>query len=408
MLAWIIPAVPVAISALALSGVLPLSNASLYLIGGLAAGLGLAAVRLRHAIVLILASIFASLFASEALVLGIEYATIRPREFTVTQTAPYFVADDRLRTRILPDAVTQESMRFTTGEFTYEKVTYTSDPSGRRTTPNRKTIAPQAHALFLGCSFTFGQGVADDATLPAQFARYSNGYFQAYNDGVPGAGPSQAYLRLLQPETFDEVRPREGIAIFSFIPDHLNRVAAYKLSRLLYIAGSPLFRLDEAGNLDGPFYVADDPDLKVRLDRYTTAWDASPTIRRLLRKTQPPYRSEREAIDVAVRVLAEARAAYDAQFEGTFYVLIWPRNRNHYADYGYLLKAFENVGIPLLLPEPLPAGDGARIHPWDQHPSAAEYAWVAQEILRLVPEFSINEEGLSSQETGGNPRGTVD
>jgi hypothetical protein len=62
--------------------------------------------------------------------------------------------------------------------------TYHFDAEGARVTP--PALAGADMYLFIGDSFIFGQGVPDDQTLPAQFARANDFKVRAVNLGVPG------------------------------------------------------------------------------------------------------------------------------------------------------------------------------------------------------------------------------
>jgi hypothetical protein len=73
------------------------------------------------------------------------------------------------------------------GEPVYRQ-TYHIDADGARATP---TAPPGADLyLFLGDSFMFGQGLADDQTLPSQFARLNDYKVRTVNLGVPGNSPN--------------------------------------------------------------------------------------------------------------------------------------------------------------------------------------------------------------------------
>ncbi|HOY33233.1 MAG TPA: hypothetical protein PKW80_15240 [Bacteroidales bacterium] len=82
------------------------------------------------------------------------------------------------------------------------------------------------HAIFLGCSLTFGFGLDFDGTIPFLFENKNPG-FRSYNYGVTGYGPHQMCL------FFDEginivndsaVPEDSGFCIYTFINDHLDRL----------------------------------------------------------------------------------------------------------------------------------------------------------------------------------------
>jgi hypothetical protein len=267
----------------------------------------------------------------------------------------------------------------------FQDVEYTVDAKGRRTTENPNPDLSERHALFFGCSYTFGMGLPTESTLPSRFAEASKGRYRAYNYAVAGWGASQTYLILDDDSVFDDVTPASGIAIYGFIPDHLSRSTPYKLSRLIAIDHSPLFRLSPNQKLIGPFRADDDDDLASWMYWYARAEAESPLVRQSLRVRDVSYINEHQAMDIVVRLLRESSDKYLKRFpDGRFYVLIWPRVDSKLNDLGYLIKGLKDAALPTLRVPPLPDETRARIHPRDGHPSADEVDWVARQIQSLV------------------------
>jgi hypothetical protein len=117
------------------------------------------------------------------------------------------------------------------GNDTIYHVRYSTDSLGRRISEDTlvtDTIGSmnKKHALFLGCSLTFGEGLNYTSTIPFLFEQRNRDY-QSYNYGNRGWGPHQMAL------LFDEgvntinrsvVKESNGSAIYTFLEDHLNRV----------------------------------------------------------------------------------------------------------------------------------------------------------------------------------------
>ncbi|MEI6128295.1 MAG: hypothetical protein WCQ99_17240, partial [Pseudomonadota bacterium] len=59
---------------------------------------------------------------------------------------------------------------------------YTIDEYGRRLTPGLNEWGKDFFILFFGCSFTFGEGLQDNETLPFYVSEYA-GRYRAYNYG---------------------------------------------------------------------------------------------------------------------------------------------------------------------------------------------------------------------------------
>lgn len=101
-------------------------------------------------------------------------------------------------------------------------VTYTITADGTRATPK----APEGADiyLFMGDSFMFGQGLSDDETLPAQFAREADFKIRAVNFAVPGYAPNQL-VRALEIGRLDTLKGQPVKAVMTWIiPAHLARV----------------------------------------------------------------------------------------------------------------------------------------------------------------------------------------
>lgn len=98
------------------------------------------------------------------------------------------------------------------------------DSLSRRVTPVADNLAakPDRYALFFGCSFTYGDAVHDNETIPYYFQKNNPG-FQAYNYGFFGYSPRHMLARLQHQEVAKQVIQKQGIGIYTYIEDHVNR-----------------------------------------------------------------------------------------------------------------------------------------------------------------------------------------
>ena len=94
---------------------------------------------------------------------------------------------------------------------------YRTDHYGRRMTP----AGEKKNILFLGCSFTFGQGVNDEETFPYLVGKKTG--LRTYNAGIPGASPTMVLKRIREDEFPGPVSDAETTVIFTVIPDHIMR-----------------------------------------------------------------------------------------------------------------------------------------------------------------------------------------
>lgn len=114
-------------------------------------------------------------------------------------------------------------------EVVYD-VVYNIDERGNRITPldDLKTYRESNNAiLFLGDSFTFGEGLNDNETLSYFLQKFSNR--PALNTGMHGYGTHQA-LRILEDNELYHSRTKDfdvTSIIYRALPDHVNRAAGY-------------------------------------------------------------------------------------------------------------------------------------------------------------------------------------
>lgn len=91
----------------------------------------------------------------------------------------------------------------------------------------RATLAAPQGAdtyLFLGDSFMFGEGLADDETVPAQFARLAGASVRTVNFSASGYAPNHL-VRAVEAGLLDQYKSAKLLAAVTWvIPDHLARV----------------------------------------------------------------------------------------------------------------------------------------------------------------------------------------
>ena len=117
------------------------------------------------------------------------------------------------------------------GKDTIYNVVYVRDSLGRRIPETKEEIENiydinnKKHALFLGCSFTEGEGLDYFSTFPFMFEQL-NPEYKSYNYGVRGNGPHDIALLFNNAKIINQsaIKEKDGFTLYTFIPDHLNRV----------------------------------------------------------------------------------------------------------------------------------------------------------------------------------------
>lgn len=110
-----------------------------------------------------------------------------------------------------------------TGEIIYD-VTYSTNENGWRKIPSSNANSKKCF-LFFGDSFTYGEGLNDDETLPFFFGKEMKDY-QIFNFGLHGYGPHQALALILSGEVERVLSDKkcESInALYESLIDHIRR-----------------------------------------------------------------------------------------------------------------------------------------------------------------------------------------
>ncbi len=102
---------------------------------------------------------------------------------------------------------------------------YSFESHGLRVIPAAKSNS-ENFLLFLGCSFTWGEGVSDENTFANQITKGFSG-FNGFNLGMGGYGPN-SNLAVLENGKLDirmqAIKGNNGIAVYTYIDDQLRRL----------------------------------------------------------------------------------------------------------------------------------------------------------------------------------------
>jgi hypothetical protein len=124
------------------------------------------------------------------------------------------------------------------GDVVYD-VIYSIDGDGFRVTPQAEGTRTSA-AYFLGCSYTFGEGLFDDETLPYYFGSL-NPEVRVKNFGMHGYGLSHSLVVL------EDRVPEKGVLVLVLTsPWHAFRIGCVEP----WLKGSPRFVLGSGGRLE--------------------------------------------------------------------------------------------------------------------------------------------------------------
>jgi hypothetical protein len=295
----------------------------------------------------------------------------------------------------------QTVTRHDQGELSF-RVDYTIDSLGWRVTP--WPGAPREDAsdvAFFGCSLTFGEGVPDSATLPAQASLRSGGRIRAHNFGFSGYGPHQM-LAILEHRLEAPALPKApALAVYMVIPSHIYRV----LGRTTWDPG-PRYRLEADGRVSfaGRFHsplAARALNVLYRsflVSRVLDAWNG--------RLTSRDY-------DLYFAVVAAARREFQARYAGSEFMVIYWDTRTRSPEAlrvdermlaGFASRGIRAVPVSRILPGyPLEARRYL-LSPHDPHPNALAYRELAEYLIAdvLAARSTLGDSALLPRSTGSD------
>lgn len=215
--------------------------------------------------------------------------------------------------------------------------------------------------LFVGGSYTMGQGLSYDETFVGQFGAKDEMQYQAVNLGVQGYGTDQAFLRLKK--HVDDFNTK--IVVYTFMDFHVLRNGNYD-RRMIYpnaqfIGTKPKFSLDKNNEI----YLDKRPQSYQEYS-HSYVWD-------FLRMKYYQFfdsRKQKEDIELTHSIIRAMNEYCDAR--GVHFVVINWRYRDQ------PVNQLSDLGIPVIdTLETAPYNWGTMIIPQDGHPNKEANEYVA-------------------------------
>jgi hypothetical protein len=258
------------------------------------------------------------------------------------------------------------------GHLIYD-VTYSIDGYGRRITAIPNPDKRDGFILFFGCSFTYGEGVADEQTLPYQVGLKTDRY-HPYNYGFHGFGPFDALAKASNTEFRKEIRQGNGIIIYDFIEDHINRT----------IGGSSTVMW----NHNYSYYRKTGDGLFVRTGSFLTGRPLVTAVYRRLGESALlktlniglPLRTTRAHVHFTAQVIEQIQSELKLTYpDAEFLVMIYPGSKSA----GRLKSELDEIGIKYLDYSGLfdPNDRKFYLSEEDKHPSPYAYQLIAEQIV---------------------------
>ncbi len=269
---------------------------------------------------------------------------------------------------------------------TVMRATYMLDTFGRRKTPPPASGPLKGTVLFFGDSFTFGEWVDDNETMPFAISQLARQY-QVYNYGVPGYGPQHLLAKLESGELASELgKPAAPVTlVYTFIDSHVKRAIGSMHYYAAWMADCPLyvFNADKTG--------------VVRRGSFRTGRPRHSFLYGLVGRSQVfrlihfdwPRRISRRDINLVCSMIEASRDRFKLLFgSDRFYVLFYPGSDLVQK----MAPRLASRGISVLDYSHLVNWDDKKYHlPADDHPNPQTHRLIAEQIAR---DLKLSESGL--------------
>lgn len=267
---------------------------------------------------------------------------------------------------------------------------YTIDSDGQRIAPPYVKDHLASTDLFFGCSFTFGEGLKDNETLPYQVGIQSGGRYRTFNFAFEAYGPEQMLAAIEHGMVHRLVDTTPQYAFYIATPDHVWRVAG----RVPWGGNAPRYVLHADGTVDQEGNFQDRKTLDERLGLGNNSRIRGQLDKSAMWRILPAGESRITDDDIRLyfAVVRRSQQLLAAQYPGIqFHIILWPNQNVPQQRYAYekLRDGFRQMGIPLHLVEDiLPGYDTDRskyiLGPADHHPNALADRLLAQYILSQI------------------------
>jgi hypothetical protein len=296
------------------------------------------------------------------------------------------VKDNILGYSYIPDNKTKVTKY--SGEALDFDVEYTIDENGLRISPPTKADTNQA-ILFFGCSFTFGEGVNDNETMPYVVGTLTDGEYSIYNFGASGYGAQQMLAAIDHGLVNSSIKEIPKYAIYFAIPDHVRRLTDTDPKNYL----GPHYELNKNGEIvsvSSIKYIW--PRIKIKLYKSYLYRTIDQRVRSKIRSGSN-IKLQQTEIETFAAILEKSKHLLELKYPGIeFHVLFWNIREGDYSETfsNEILKTLIRRGLKthqiasLIKPEDY--SDTARGYkiPHDVHPTALSYRIIADYVVKEI------------------------
>jgi len=239
--------------------------------------------------------------------------------------------------------------------------------------------------VFFGDSFTFGEGMPDHQTMPAQVWKKLHGTLRVVNFGFLGYGPHQMLSALQDGRLESQGRCHPTHVVYQAIPSHVSRAAGLES----WDPNGPRYVLDDRGRVRRSGRFAEAPAQSAldwyRIGHQHVPWrirkslEQSALHRRILHAHRPVGQHD---VALFTGIVVEAKTLVDRSYPGArFHVLYWDF-KDDLPIVGEVLQQLREHNVTVhpvstILPN-FPADEPRyEISPYDRHPNAMAHEMIA-------------------------------
>jgi hypothetical protein len=241
--------------------------------------------------------------------------------------------------------------------------------------------APNPKLIFLGCSFTFGQGVGDSATLPYKAGSLQN--TSTLNLGGMGYGIHHVYEIFM--DKYANKNNKNKVFIYTMLPDHVLRA-----SGLYEWSPGPLFTLAD----DSLVYSGALPVPNNKVAYYASLFGCYSFLKDMVTNIEEKERVKKVSVNeyqkayLMIRKMSQVSKATG----GHFLLLFWdkyPQSRDPNLYYRKILEdkfdrlRKDSVDI-IRVSDVFDLKDATYFYPIDGHPKPMAYDTVAKYLTKYI------------------------
>lgn len=265
----------------------------------------------------------------------------------------------------------------------YQNAIYTINKDGLRYTPSSNEKSNQC-LLFFGDSFTFGEGLNDDETLPYLVGKKTHHKYKIYNFAYSGYGPQQMLSAIEHGIVDKKIKNcKSTTAIYSGLPDHAKRIAG----KLPWQKYDPKYSLvnNEAvykGSFNGKKVGNSHPINPWLMKAQTIVFVHNKIVEQ---KTVVKESEEAQYEKLYIAILKKTKKLLKQKYNADFIILLWDfGDSEDFQNYAFQRTLRENSFDYYLMSSILPNYSYTYLRQDDGHPKTLANEFIADFISKKL------------------------